>query len=299
MKVLILGSSGFVGRNLYEDLHSHFDVYGSRRSKVIIHQRCIPFDLDNESTWENVAILKPDVIINASGYGVVKTEHDLETMYRVNYLLPASFFDYVAEHVKSRFIQIGTAFEYDLSFGRLTESTPCRPKTHYGISKLMMSQYLLNSSSVDFTILRPFGMFGPYENESKFFPYIITAQNRRKQVALSSGDQIRDYFFVKDLSTFISRIIRKEDLMPQVINIGSNQEKRIKELANVLAECIPSFEAKYWQWGVVTQRTNEASLFINSSALAKSLGLKITDYKTAFIQTINYYVNECNTTTEV
>jgi nucleoside-diphosphate-sugar epimerase len=299
MKVLILGSSGFVGQNLYEDLNLHFEVYGTRRSKVIDYQSCIQFDLDNESTWENVVVLKPDVIINASGYGVVRTEQDLETMYRVNYLLPASFFDYVVERIKSRFIQIGTAFEYDLSFERLTEATPCRPKTHYGISKLMMSQYLLNSNAVDFTILRPFGMFGPYESESKFFPYIITAQNERKPIPLSSGDQIRDYFYVKDLSSFIKELIGKTNLPPKVINIGSNQEKKIKELADVVAECIPCFEEKYWQWGIVKQRSNEAPFFVNSSGLAKSLGLKITDYRSAFIQTIEYYVNGCSTTTEI
>jgi nucleoside-diphosphate-sugar epimerase len=298
MKILILGSTGFVGRNLYEDLSSNFQVYGTYRGTVESKQRAIHFDLHDKHSWKNVVVLNPDVIINASGYGVVKSEQHLETMYGVNYLAPAAFFDYIQEYLKARFIQIGTAFEYDLSFGRLTETTPCRPKTHYGISKLMMSQYIINRAFSNVTIVRPFGMFGPYENESKLFPQLIIAQREKLTAPLTDGNQVRDYFFVKDLSTFIEKIIIREAL-PKIINVGSNQEYKVRTLATLLGECIPEFQEKYWGWGGIKPRANESDLFINASELARSFGLDVTTYKTAFRQTINYYFHGNHSTAEV
>jgi nucleoside-diphosphate-sugar epimerase len=291
MKILIIGSRGFVGRNLFEDLCQEFDVFGTNRSTPSEIQRSLFFDFRNEETWKNVIDLNPDIIINAAGYGVVKWQRDLDSMYDINYLLPASFFAYMKTRLKCHFIQIGSAFEYDLNVGRLTEASPCTPKTHYGISKFMMSQYLINAQFDGFTIIRPFGMFGPYENETKLFPYLITAQRDKKEIDLSNGTQVRDFFYVKDLSSFIGKLIKIVTYAPKIINVGSNQEYTIRELAKKLTRSIPEFDPKYWGWGRINTRENESPIFINASELSKKLGLKLTDYNSSFNCTVKYYFN--------
>lgn len=291
MKVVVLGSSGFVGRNIYEDLCGEFDVYGTHRGSPSVMQRSVFFDLTREESWNNIIDLKPEVIVNAAGYGVVKSEREMDAIYDINYLLPASFFDYVKARMKSFFIQIGSAFEYDLNVGRLTESSPCRPRTHYGISKFMMSQYLLHSQHIGYTIIRPFGMYGPYEDESKLFPYLIIAQRDRKQIDLSSGTQVRDYFYVKDLSAFIGELVKSSRQLPEIINVGSNREYSIAELAGKLAIAIPHFDEQYWSWGQIKQRENESPIFINMSQVGRDLGLNLTDDVTSFNQTVKHYFN--------
>jgi len=291
MRVIVLGSSGFVGRNLFEDLSDDFDVYGTHRNSAPTKQKSVFFDLRREETWRNVIDLKPEVIVNAAGYGVVKLERDIEAIYDINYRLPASFFDYVKGQLRTFFIQIGSAFEYDLNLGRLTESSPCRPRTHYGISKFMMSQYLLHGQYSGYSIIRPFGMYGPYEHESKLFPYLIIAQRDRKAIELSSGTQVRDYFYVKDLSAFVGALIKSSRQLPSIINVGSNREYSIVELAGKLASNIPHFDEQYWHWDEIKPRENESPIFINTSQLSRKLGFYLTDDETSFIQTVKHYFN--------
>lgn len=296
MRILVLGSSGFVGRNLFEDLSGEFDVYGTRRSAEYPKQ-CVFFKYEDQESWRNVIELKPDVIINAAGYGVVRSQEQLHPMYDINYLLPASFFDYVSTSSTSFFIQIGSAFEYDLSIGRLTESSPSRPRTHYGISKFMMSQYLLSSQFSRCVIIRPFGMFGPYEDESKLFPYLIAAQRDKKYVDLSTGTQVRDYFYVKDLSFFLGelcKLIGSGVELPKIINVGSNKAFSISELAEKLATKIPAFDLQYWRWGQIKPRENESPIFINDSQLSRKLGFKLTDHHTSFNHTVKHYFDGTN-----
>src|SRR5690348_10594729 len=114
MKILILGSTGFVGRNLTELLSPHFTVFKAARKPLDSSHTY--FDLTDRNTWKATTELNPDVIINAAAYGVIKHENDLAAMYEVNYLLMAEFYDFLKARKSTAFwLQIGTAFEYDLS----------------------------------------------------------------------------------------------------------------------------------------------------------------------------------------
>ena len=290
MKILILGSTGFVGRNLAEGLSSRYSVVKS--SRKIINDTYKHFDLNDRDSWRWVIESSPDVIINAAAYGVVKHEKDIETMYQTNYLKLAEFYDFLRTGGSRAFwLQLGTAFEYDLSIsGGITEATKCLPRTHYGISKLMFSQFLmLKGAPGSFSILRPFGMFGKYEDESKFFPMLIGAQKLGQPVKLSAGTQQRDYFFINDLVDFAGSILSLHLSLPPVMNLGSNHARSLRNYAEVLGTTIPNFNASLWEWGAMDFRGNESELFYNDSTLAKTYGFNNQELKEALMCTTTHY----------
>ncbi len=291
-KVLILGASGFVGRNLFDILEAdtRYKTIGSSRQKVSTPQY-ICFDLLDKSTWQTVIDAQPDIVINSIGYGVVKNETDLATMYQINYLMLMDFFQFISEHLPNVFwVQIGTAFEYDLSIEKLTEQSSCVPKTHYGISKLMFSNFLNQKSHLPFVLIRPFAMFGKYEHDTKIIPYLINAQIKKHAVDLSSGLQKRDYFFVEDLCYFIKNIFEnKEKVSGQTINIGSGKAFSLREIADVLLDLNPDFEENLWKWSVFPQRTGESDAFYNNSNKAFELGLVVTPLNLALKNTYMFY----------
>jgi len=151
--------------------------------------------------------------------------------------------------------------------------------------------FLSNKNKLPFLILRPFAMFGPYENNSKLLPYLINSQINNQTVALSSGEQQRDYFFVKDLASFIKEVIQEDinKVKYKVLNLGYGNAMTLKELAQKLSQFIPDFKEDLWQWGRILQRSNENDIFYNASTKANKLGFKLTPYSEAFKQTINYY----------
>lgn len=294
IKVLILGANGFVGQNLVRVFQSDesIDLYSTSRKP---EQGQLLFDILHSSSWQNIAELKPDILIDASGYGVVKNQSDLNTLYQINYLEKREFIDFVFQNVPELFwIQIGTAFEYSLEQEALTEASPCFPKTHYGISKLLFSNYLQNAYHKRYTILRPFGMFGEGEDLSKFFPLLIQAQKEKRKIDLSDGSQFRDYFYINDLAAFILLVIkmgRLAEIENKVINVGSGKPETIRDLSNIIATQISDFDPHLWNWGAIPQRKGENNIFYNASAKARKLGFATTALEEAFKHTVNYYYN--------
>ncbi|HEY4208932.1 MAG TPA: NAD-dependent epimerase/dehydratase family protein, partial [Puia sp.] len=192
MKIVVLGSDGFVGRNLLEGLAGQFECHGSTRRKVTAGETgetgetgegaSLPgrfyFDIDEPPSWEELLSIRPDCIVNCIGYGVVKTQTDVKKMFDVNYFHTARLYEYIGRLLPDVYlIHLGTAFEYHLQSEGLTERSECIPDTYYGAGKLLASQFVQRRRPLKkFTIIRPFNMFGPYEDTTKIIPALIRGQ---------------------------------------------------------------------------------------------------------------------------
>ena len=294
-KVLLLGSTGFVGRHLAEVLADTVQLITTTRAVDQASENVLYFDLQNAATWVAAKAIAPDVIINSAGYGVVKKQTNLAVMYAINYQLPMQFvLDLQQAGQHPLWIQIGTAFEYDLDAGALTEESATLPATHYGISKLLFSNFLsVSKNKLPYMLLRPFAMFGPYESDSKLIPYLINSQAAREAIPLSSGLQKRDYFYVRDLAKFVKELLQcpSAKFVGQTFNLGTGNPSSIKELSQEIAAAIAEFDSEYWQWGQLPQRLNESDLFFNASLKAQTAGLRLTPRAIAIQETVNYYFN--------
>ena len=291
-KILILGSTGFVGKNIIELFKSqkHITTFGTTRDLSLVSESNIYFDIENQDSWENISQIKPDIIINSSGYDVVKEEKELEKMYNINYLKIQQFIKFLELKAPSVFwLQIGTAFEYDLEAGKIDEQTPCTPLSHYGISKFLLSHFFLNKTQLRFSIIRPFAMFGAGESDSKIIPLLINAQLKKQTIQLSSGEQIRDYFFVGDLAAFLLKLTTQIENIPSVMSVGSNQPISLLELSNKLSTQIEGFDVQYWGWNAIAQRQDESKAFYNGSTVAFDYGMTITPLEKALALTYIFY----------
>lgn len=295
MKVLILGNNGFIGTNLFNYLkeNSKHNIITTTIDQKLCNPFTYYFNLLDKDSWGSIAELNSDVIINTTGYGVVKLETDIDLMYDINYIMLTAFLEFFESNSnRTNFIQFGTAFEYDLNIEKITEDTPCIPKTHYGISKFLTSNFVLNRKCdhVRYLVLRPFALFGPYENISKIIPCLINSQLKNEVVNLSSGGQIRDYLFVEDLCHFILDICSKDfNTLPKLMNIGSGKPISIKALGNIIAESIGTFNSALWNWNSIPYRANEGNTFYNYSKLAFEYGLKKTELSSGIKKTIKFY----------
>lgn len=295
-KVLLIGSTGFVGRHIAEAVvgKTTFTLYSTTRNPHNTTDTIIYFDFAVLQSWDSIVAIAPDVIINAAGYGVVKEQTSIEETYDVNYRLPIRLVYYLQEKGLNPFwLQIGTAFEYDLSEQKLSEESSCVPLTHYGISKYLCSHFLISSrNKLPYLILRPFAMFGPYESASKLIPYLLTAQKVKQPIPLSNGEQERDYFYVKDLAHFVAGQVLQNlaNMNGRIFNLGAGRPTSLKQLATELSVFVPDFDTDLWQWGKIPQRENETSVFYNASTQAATFDFKLTSSADAFRETVAYYL---------
>lgn len=137
----------------------------------------------------------------------------------------------------SRFVGIGTCFEYDLSHGYLTTSTPLLPRTPYGAAKagtfIALAQ-MLPRLGVSFAWCRLFYLYGEGEDRRRLVPYLHERLSRGEPAELTSGQQLRDFLDVAEAGRLIARIAMSADSGP--FNICSGQPVTIAELAGNIAD---------------------------------------------------------------
>ena len=108
MKILLLGSSGMLGNQLYKILRTKFKVYtnGLKKRK---------FDLSNKKNINLLLKKVPDVVINASGITNIETcEKDKKLVQKVNVGVLSDIFKIKKEkNYKFWFIQFSTDQMYD------------------------------------------------------------------------------------------------------------------------------------------------------------------------------------------
>lgn len=289
MKVLLIGARGFVGNSIREQLSKTASLELFTTSRKPKENNEFFFDFLKEESWKAVIDASFDVIINAAAYGVVKYETDLSVMYNTNYIALQNFLKNVDKN--TCFLQIGSAFEYDIvNEHEITEESNALPTTHYGISKLMATQYISKKfEKAQAIVLRPFAMYGPNEDKSKIIPYLISAQLSGTAIDLSSGLQQRDYMYVDDFAKYIKHLIsiNWNRLPAQIINVGSNTPVSLRDIAKEI-KC--AFAEDYcegiWNWNALPQRKGESHLFVNASALARKSGLKIRPLKEGIKKTV-------------
>lgn len=291
LNILLLGSTGFVGKNIHKTLSQKFSVYTTQR-KTSEDNDTLYFDITKENTWQNLLTVDFDIVINSIGYGVVKSENDTNKLFQINYVLPMQLREYLSNRNPNLFwIQIGTAFEYSLTNTKITEDSQTNPMTLYGISKLMFSNYLTKSVNNNFLLFRPFAMFGQYEEKSKIIPALINAQRNNEAISLSTGQQERDYFFVEDFTNLILKVLEGNihELSGSCINVGSGIPQKLTVIAERLANKCPNYSENLWKWGDIEQRDGESPKFYNASRRCYDLGFTLTPLDKALSQTINHY----------
>ncbi|TWI98111.1 nucleoside-diphosphate-sugar epimerase [Mucilaginibacter frigoritolerans] len=196
-RVLITGASGFVGYHLIQEaLKDDLEVYVAvRKSSKIDHLK----NLDIKYTYpdfDNIDALvtefnekKYDYIIHAAGItkarSVAEYNH-INADYTNNI---ASAIVKNAHPVKKMVLISSLAAVGPLNTleGIITEDTLANPVTAYGKSKLLAEENLKTFSSLNYSILRPTGVYGPRDRDIFIFfkqvakgiePYIGNMQQK-------------------------------------------------------------------------------------------------------------------------
>ena len=143
-KILILGSTGMLGHQLFDFLKKKYLVKGICRKKrnflkkFIEKNNFITLDLQNLKALENIINeFNPDFIINCAGIIKQKTsKFNQENIFFINSSLP-NFLSVLAKKKKFKFIHISTDCVFDGKKGNYKEKDAPNSIDDYGLSKLL------------------------------------------------------------------------------------------------------------------------------------------------------------------
>ena len=156
----------------------------------------------------------------------------------------------------------------------MPEDHPLKPSTPYGASKIASDHLILSyctTFGIDASIVRPFNIYGPRQNEGTYAGVIPLTIRRILQgeppVIYGDGLQTRDYTYVTDLAEATIKIYKVKATRGGVLNIASGKETTIKELISKIAKLMNCKKPITYD----KPRPGDVRRFFGSNFLAKKL----------------------------
>lgn len=223
MKILITGSTGFVGANLAEYLKLHHDL----NPLSVRYFRNQTFNIEE------------DVIIHLAGKA-----HDLRKVacpqdyYESNYELTKQLFNAFLISDATVFIFMSTVKAVaDEVKGVLLEDEVPNPKTHYGISKNKAEQYILEQKLPQekrVFIIRPCMIHGPGNKGNLNLLYNIVKKGI--PYPLASFENQRSFLSIDNLNFMINAILSDKKILSGVYNFADDDAISTNRLVEIIAE---------------------------------------------------------------
>lgn len=252
---LITGADGFIGSHLTEYLANNtedkiraFVYYNSFNSWGWL-------DTIPKETRDRIEIFAGDI---RDPNGVRKAMNGVDTVYHLAALIAIPFSyhspdSYVDTNIKgtlnvlqaardletSRVLVTSTSEVYGTAqYVPIDEKHPYQGQSPYSATKIgadRLAESFYRSFDLPVSIVRPFNTFGPRQSARAVIPTIITQLlSGYEEIKLGSLTPTRDYTFVKDTVRGFESIANCDKAIGEEINIASQFEVSIGDLANEL-----------------------------------------------------------------
>lgn len=227
-KILIIGASGFIGRNLCEYFADKYDVYAPTSKELNA--------IDETEVQKYLSKHLFDVVIHSGIYNP-RTDAGKNINKELEYDLRMYYNFEKYQSLYGKMLYFGSGAEYDkrkdIRSVKETDSGNGVPTTDYGFAKYIIGQSIENGKNI--YNLRVFGLFGKYENWKAAF--ISNACCKAvKGVPITIRQNVRfDYLYIDDFCEIIEWFIEHTPKY-KTYNIVSGKKVDLKSIAEKVVE---------------------------------------------------------------
>ena len=263
-KLLVTGGAGFIGSHLVDNLLkegcsvSVIDNLSNGKTVNIEHNLSNSkfnfYKGDITSKSDVAEVMKGiDFVFHLACLGV---RHSIKHPYENHKVNAEGTLLILEEALKckvERFVYCSSSEIYGTAeFVPMTESHPAHPCTVYGAGKLAGEAYARayhKTYGLDTVIIRPFNTFGPrshHEGDAgEIIPKsIVRAMNGKPLLVYGDGSQTRDFTYVEDTAKGLIAAAKCDEIIGKTLNIGSNFEISVKELAEKIKSIVANPEVE-------------------------------------------------------
>jgi nucleoside-diphosphate-sugar epimerase len=230
MSIFLTGSSGFIGKSILSKFSDQFVLTKYTRG-----------------TNFNI---KEEIVIHCAGKAHdLKNTSDVNEYYSVNTELTKNLYDAFLSSDAKVFITLSSVKAVaDKLETELTEDFIPNPITHYGKSKLLAEQYILNKEIPQgkrVFILRPCMIHGRGNKGNLNLLYKIVSKGFPWPLGLFENK--RSFCSIDNLCFIITQIIKNEHIPSGVYNIADDEPISTNDLIKLIAN---SQDTKYRIWNI-------------------------------------------------
>ena len=257
-KALITGADGFIGSHLVEALlevdvqvraFCFYNSFGSlgwldtfskeKLSKIEIFMGDI-----RDPNGVRTALRGMDMVFHlAALIGIPYSYHSPDNYIDTNVKGTLNILQAARDMSIERLLVTSTSEVYGTAkYVPIDENHPKQPQSPYSATKIAadaIAESFYRSFDLPVTIVRPFNTYGPRQSLRAVIPTIISQLLiGKKEIELGALHPTRDLIYVKDTVKGFIEIARSGEAIGEEINIASQKEISIKELAQTLIDLI-------------------------------------------------------------
>lgn len=245
-KILMTGSSGFIGSYLLKKLNKDYDIH------------CLKSDLRNHSeVRQEIELVKPDLVIHlAARTEVEQSFYEQTTFCDINYTGTVNLVDSLIAAVEKPKIVFASTMEVygwqpvsnDIRDGKQveklpvfdTETTNPNPNAPYAVAKYACEKYIEyahRSFGLQYVNIRQTNAYGRPDNNFFVTEQIISQMlTNPNECRLGYKDPCRNFIFIDDLiDAWITVIEKFDSVANNVFNVGPNNPIKIENYAKLIA----------------------------------------------------------------
>lgn len=299
MKIIILGASGQLGKELSLELRENYDIYSFSKRDLDI--------TDLKKCFETIKSVKPNIIINCAAYtSVDDAENNNILAYKVNFEAVKSLVK-ICSNMRILLIHFSSDYVFDGFLKRdYTEMDLPNPLNIYGKSKLAGENEILLKSN-QFIIIRTSWVIGKYGNN--FAKKIINSLNQKKEIKVITdcfGSPTSTKLILKVIKKIINDKFNNSQWDSGIYHLSSKGYTSWFEMAQLILELMLKADfsfSKYQnmimpvsqkQFNNIASRPSNSRL--NTLKIEKKLNFDLPnwqdDFRSSVLEILNLHINE-------
>ena len=220
MKIMISGTSGFLGGAILERLSEEYTI------------KSISIRDDNlKNVDSEILDFKPDVFIHCGWKSGNSFKDTSSSSQFDNVEIGIKLLKTLSKFDNLYFIGFGSFAEYGVKSIVTKETHTEEPNSYYGLSKKMfkdLSRDYCVVNNFKWLWVRPCYIYGEGDVSSRLIPKVVNACKNNEDLVLDSCSSIVDYLHIDDFSEAIYELIKNK--CSGVFNICSGQQYKIREV---------------------------------------------------------------------
>lgn len=244
-KILVLGASGFLGRNFIANCVNINDIeltcLTKQGSNTLIRNQQINWlkgDLSDCYFSESLFDDSWDQIVNFYWEGLPIRNDSLN---RINLERTKKIIDLIAKH--GFFLNnIGSGLEFNPSINQIDDNSQDFATDNFAITKREIHAYL-REANIEFRWIRPFYLYGQWQNSASLLASIVMAHKNKNEVKFRNPNLVHDFISVLDFSQALIALIQSKNSTGN-FNIGSGVLTSVQAFADAAHSALNGIELK-------------------------------------------------------
>jgi nucleoside-diphosphate-sugar epimerase len=245
VRIFVTGATGFIGSHFVNQaLAAGHDVVALRRSA----ESAPRIRLARDPTWLTKSMQQiterdlagMDVTVHLAAGGISPRSGTWDELLECNVVEPTKLLLTAASAGVRRFVAAGSCFEYGRAGERyeyIPADAPLEPTGAYAASKAaggVLFCAITVEKKLRLSYLRLFSVFGTGQHEGNLWPMIRRAALAGEDLALTPGEQVRDFIPVEDVADVLLAAAHDETVepgIPRVRNVGTGRPQTVRQFA--------------------------------------------------------------------